>query len=230
MFSIKVVVDVFLSILTVVPNTLGLALIIMILSVVLGTILTLIQSNKVSVLYKFVALFISFMRGIPLIVLLYVTYYALPQIVVFIANLFNFKVDPNNIPPIFSVLFAYTLHKSAYQAENIKGALASLEFGQMEAAYSVGLTTFQAYIRIIFPQALIVAIPNLCNEYIGIIKALSLAFMVSVVDILAKAKLCSALNFKYIESYIAAALVYWILSITLTFIFSKFEIKLSKGR
>lgn len=230
MFSIQTVFDVFLSILTVVPNTLGLALVIMILSVAFGAVLALIRSYKVPILDKFVVIFISFMRGTPLLVQLYIAYYALPEGAVFVANLFNLKLDPNSVSPIFSVLFTYSLNLSAFQAENIRGALASVEFGQMEAAYSVGLTTFQAFIRIIFPQALIVAVPNLCNAYIGTIKALSLAFMVSVVDILAKAKICAALNFRYIESYVAAALVYWILCIILTYIFSKFEITLSKGR
>jgi len=73
-------------------------------------------------------------------------------------------------------------------------------------------------------------VPNFCNAYVGTIKALSLAFTVSVVDILAKAKLCSALNFRYIESYLAAALVYWMLCFILTSAFSKFERHLGKGR
>lgn len=230
MFDVKTVIDVFLSILTVVPNTLALALIIMILAITLGGILALIRNYEIPILNKVVIVYISFMRGTPLLVQLYIAYYALPQIAVFVGNLFNFKVNPNNISPILSVLIAYSLNSAAFQAENIRGALASVEFGQMEAAYSIGLTTFQAFVRIIFPQALIVAVPNFCNAYLSTIKALSLAFMVTVVDILAKAKLCSALNFKYIESYVAAALVYWVLCIILTYIFSKFEIALRKGR
>ncbi len=230
MFDVKTVVAVFFSILTVVPNTLGLALVIMVLAIIFGAILALIRAYKVPVLDKLVAIYISFMRGTPLLVQLYIVYYALPPFAVSLGNLFNRTVDPNNVSPIFAVLITYSLYMAAFQAENIKGALASVDFEQMEASYSIGLTTFQAFTRIIFPQALIVAVPNFCNAYVGTIKALSLAFTVAVVDILAQAKLCSALNFRYIESYLAATLVYWMLCVILTRIFSRFEIRLRKGR
>ena len=230
MFDVKTVADVFLSILTVVPGTMALALIIMILAVVLGVVIALIRIYRVPVLNRIAVIFISFMRGTPLLVQLYVAYYALPQIAVSIGGFFHTSVDPNSIPPIYSVLIAYSLCFAAFQSENIRGSLASVEYGQMEAAYSIGLTSFQAFYRIIFPQALIVAIPNFCNAYVGAIKALSLAFTVSVVDILAEAKLCSALNFRYIESYLAAALVYWMLCVILTTMFFRFERFLGKGR
>lgn len=230
MFSLKTVWDVFLSILTVVPGTLGLAFLIMVLGIALGAVFALIRIYKVRILNRIIVLYISFMRGTPQIVQLYIAYYALPEIIASVGNFFGAKIDPNNITPLIAVIVSYTLCLSAYQAENIRGALASVEFGQMEAAYSIGLTTFQAFKRVIFPQALIVAIPNFCSSYISTIKNLSLAFTVSVVDIMAKAKLESALNFRYIESYIAAALVYWILCFVLIRVFSKVEKSLRKGR
>ncbi len=230
MFSLQTVLDVFLSILTVVPGTLGLAFLIMVLGIALGAVFALIRIYKVRILNRITVVYISFMRGTPQIVQLYIAYYALPEIIASIGNFFGAKIDPNNVTPIIAVIVSFTLCLSAYQAENIRGALASVEFGQMEASYSIGLTTFQAFKRIIFPQALIVAIPNFCNSYISTIKNLSLAFTVSVVDILAKAKLESALNFRYIESYIAAALVYWILCFILIRVFSKVEKNLRKGR
>jgi len=230
MFDAKTSINAFLSNLTVVPATLGLALLIMILAIALGAVLALLQMYKVPLLGKVVTVFISFMRGTPLLVLLYIIYFSLPEIAASTGKLFNLTIDPNNVSPVFSVIISFSLYMSAFQAENIKGALVSVEYGQMEAAYSIGLTTFQAFVRIIFPQALIVAVPNFCNAYIGTIKSLSLAFTVGVVDILAKAKLNSALNFRYIESYVAAALVYWILCIVLTCIFSKLEIDLRRGR
>lgn len=230
MFSFKTVADVFLAILTVVPYTLGLALAIMMLAIAAGTVMAIIRARKIFFLNRLALLFISFMRGTPLLVQLYIIYYALPEIIAGIGRLAGFSIDPNNISPLFSVIITYSLYFSAFQAENIRGALASVELGQMEAAYSIGLTTLQVYLRIVFPQALVVAVPNFCNAYVGTIKALSLAFTVTVIDILAKAKLCSALNFRYIESYVAAALVYWVLCVILTRVFSRLERTLSKGR
>lgn len=228
-FDLKTAAEAFLSNWTVVPATMGLALLILILAVILGMVIALIRTYRIPVLNNIAAVFISFMRGTPLIVLLFIVYFSLPDIAVFLAGLLGLPADPNKVSPVYSVIITYSLYMSAFQSENIKGALASVERGQMEAAYSIGFKTSQALLRIVFPQALKVAVPNFCNAYIGVIKSLSLAFTVGFVDILAKAKLNSALNFRYIESYAAAALVYWILCIALTRIFRKLEADLRKN-
>ena len=223
MFDFKTVFDVFLAILTVVPKTLVLALFVTVVSILLGILMAMIRAYKVPVLYQLTGIIISYMRGTPMVVQLFITYYALPEIVASTAGLFNVAIDSNSVSPIYSVLVTFILCISAFQSEYIRGALLAVEFRQMEAAYSVGMTTFQALYRIVVPQALVVALPNLFNAYMRVIKGMSLAFLVGFVDILAKAKLESALNFKYIESYIAAVLVYWGLCIALTYIYRKTE-------
>ncbi len=229
-FDMKTAADAFVSNLTVIPATLGLALVILVLAIVLGMVLALIRLYKVPVLTNIATVFISFMRGVPLLVLLFIVYYSLPDFAASLGRLIHVTVDPNNVSPVYSVILTFSIYGSAFQAENIKGALLSVELGQMEAAYAVGMTTLQAFRRIIIPQALIVAVPNFCNAYVSTIKSLSLAFTVGVIDILAKAKLNAALNFRYIESYAAAALVYWILCIALTILFRKIEANLRRGR
>lgn len=213
MFDLNTVGNVFLSVLTVVPQTIGVAIIILLVSVFLGAVLAIIRQNNLPVLKSLASGYVSIMRGIPLVVLLYVVYYALPE-----------------IPPVYIILLTYSFYMAAFEAENIRGALSSVDKAQIEAASSIGLTAFQTVRRIILPQAFVVAMPNFCNGFLGIIKGLSLAFMVTFVDILAKAKLNAALNFRYIESFMAAALVYWITCIVLTAIFKLIEKHLAKGR
>lgn len=229
MFSIKVVFQDIVSILSVVPKTLFMALIILVFGIVIGALLTEIKLIKIPVLDKLVAVYISYVRGIPLIIHLYIAYYALPGIINTVDELIGVPYQ-NSLPPVLIVILAYSLYTSAVQSENIRAALLSVESGQFEAAYSIGLSRRQTMMRIIFPQALAVALPVFFNIYLGIIKGLSLAFTVAVVDILAQAKLCSALNFKYLESYVAAGAIYWALCGLLTLIFNKLEKKYYVGR
>lgn len=222
MFSINIVLEDIRAILAAVPKTLFMALIILVTGILIGSILAVIKLYKVPVLEKLVSIYLSYVRGIPLLVHLYIAYYALPKIIIRIAKVSGIPME-NKISPILIVVVAYSLYTSAVQSENIRAALLSVEFGQFEAAYSIGLKKLQTMRRIIFPQALQVAIPIFFNVYLGIIKGLSLAFTVAVVDILAQAKLCSALNFGYLESYVAAGAIYWALCGILTVLFNKLE-------
>jgi His/Glu/Gln/Arg/opine family amino acid ABC transporter permease subunit len=209
----------FLSILTAVPTTLAMACVILAAGILLGTFLAVLRLYRVPVFGKIVPLFVSYIRGIPLIVHLYIAWYALAAI---------FK--NTSLSPLFVLLVAYSIYSSAIQSENIRTALLSVDDGQFEAAYSVGFTKFQTLRRIVFPQALAVAVPIFFNMYLGTIKGLSLAFTVAVVDILAQAKICSAKNYGFLESYAAAALVYWALCAFLTVGFSRLEQHFSRGR
>jgi L-cystine transport system permease protein len=116
-------------------------------------------------------------------------------------------------------MITYALYLGPGQTENIRTAMNSVSKGQYEAGVCVGLTKGQTFRRIILPQALTVLLPVSLNSYLGTIKSMSLAFMVGVVDIMSRAKLCSALNFGYVEAYFAAAIVYWVLCLGLTGLF-----------
>lgn len=195
------------KILYAVPTTLGMAFVILLGGIVLGTAVAAGKTSGQKALTAISRIYISYIRGIPLIVHIYILYYLLPS----------------EISNVFVLIVAYTLYSAACQAENVRTAINSVPKGQYEAAYCVGMSKPQAFFRIILPQAMTVLLPILLNVYLGIIKGLSLAFTISVVDILAQAKLCSAENFAYIQAYLAAAVVYWGICIGLTAIFNKLE-------
>lgn len=185
----------------------------------IAIIIAVINTFKVKGLSQFCNLYISFFRGTPLLVQLFLLYYGLPQ-----------------IAPIFSSMDAYTasilglsLHFSAYMAEAIRGAISSIDKGQFEAAESLGLTQSQAFRKIILPQAMRVAIPSLMNNFIDLVKSTSLAFTLGVPEIMAKAQLEASSSFKYFEAFLAVALVYWGLVIAFTFIQKQLEKKLNKA-
>ncbi len=222
MIDIAIVFEDSKAILTVVPFTLGTAFAILCAAIVLGLLIAVIRINEVPVLKHIVHAFIHYTRGIPLIIHLYLAYYALPPVVNSVLGFFG-VTQSYEVSPLAVLLVAYSFYAAVGQSENIRGAFVSIEPGQWDASYSVGFTGWQAMQRIILPQGLTVAVPVFFNNYLNIIKGLSLAFTIGVTDILARAKLCSAENFSYLEAYISAALVYWGLCVLLGVVFRKIE-------
>lgn len=228
---VSVLQDSFFKILEAVPNTLLMALIIMVFGIILGTVIALIRIRKVKVLSGILTVFVAYIRGTPMIVQLFITYYSLPYLLSDLANkLLGMSLRPFDIPNLVTIYFCYILYAAGYQSETMRGALSSVESGQIEAAKSIGMTSGQSMKRVIFPQAMAVAIPSFFTYYLSTIKMLSLAFTLQVVDILAATKLYSALAERYSEPYISTAIIYWLISIVLTFVFNKMEQYFSKGK
>lgn len=229
LFKIDVLIDDIFGILTVVPKTLALALLILVLSTSLGAILALVQQYKIPLFTQMISLFQSFLRGTPMVVLLYLMYYALPQITHFLLSLVGIDFNPHSLEPVVTVIVTFSLTLSTFQSEIIRGSFLAVNYGQIEAAHSLGYSFFQTFWRVIVPQAVVEAIPDLMNSYMVILKALSLAFLVTVVDIFAQAKILGAMTFRYLEAFVAAAIIYWVICGTLTYFMNKYEMKLRKG-
>ena len=112
---------------------------------------------------------------------------------------------------LVAVAVVMSFNMGAFMSESIRGALLSVDEGQKEAAYSLGMTNFQLITRIIIPQAVRVALPPLFNDVINLIKMTSLAFMLGVPDIMGAAKIEGAKTFRYFEIYAAVMLIYWVI-------------------
>ncbi|UUZ97113.1 amino acid ABC transporter permease [Paenibacillus sp. P25] len=128
------------------------------------------------------------------------------------------------MPLITFVLIAFSLNSGAYMSEAIRSGILSVSSGQMEAAYSVGMTTAQGLRRVLIPQALMASLPNLLHKFIGLLHGSSLAFTISLVELNGKANIVATSNLKFLEAFIAAALIYW----GLTFLAEKLTALLEK--
>ncbi|MFC7365227.1 MULTISPECIES: amino acid ABC transporter permease [Bhargavaea] len=229
MFKFDVMAQDFIGILMVVPKTLLLAILILFLSTILGGVIALIQQYRIPVVVQVVKVFKSFLRGTPAVVLLYLMYYALPQIAHLLLKIVGVEFNPHNLNPVVVVIVTFSLTMSAFQSEIIRGAFMSVSEGQIEAAHSLGYNFMQTLSRVIMPQALMEALPDFLNSYMVIIKALSLAFLITVVDIFAQAKIMGAMSFRYLEAFVAAALIYWLISAILTALINRYELRLRKA-
>ena len=166
------------------------------------------------------------MRCTPSIVLLFLVYYGLPAL----ASIFAF--DLNDLSKIFFVVTAFSLSFGNVMSEIIRSSYLAVERGQYEAAVSVGLTRFDAFRRIILPQASVVALPNIINSILTLLKEGSLAYTIGLIDVMGKANLLIAMNYEAhaLETLLALSFIYWSISIIIENANGLLEQKLSKGR
>ncbi len=228
-FDISAIFDALLFISKAIPRTLGFAAITLLCGIALGGLIAWgrLQGNR---LYNAVcAIIVSFVRAVPLIVQIFLLYYSLPNILAGIYNaVTGAQIKPYDISPYIVAFVLFVIYNSIVQSENIRGALMSVPKGQYEAAVSVGLTRWQAYRRIIIPQALTVALPTFFTSYLHVVKMMALTFTIQVVDIFASADIFAALYSRRTEPYIADAIIYWVVCTVLTFVFAKWEKELRK--
>lgn len=209
------------------PMTLKLTVFATIFGIFFGFLIALCKINKVPVLQQICGVYVSFIRGVPLMVLLYMSYYGLPLITMAIDKKFGIHIDINSVSPFTFALVAFILQEAAYESEVIRAALLSVDRKETEAAKSIGMTGLQTLWRITIPQALVVAIPSFGNALTSLLKGTSLAFIISVMDLMGKAKVLGGRNFHYFEAYTCAALTYWFMCILLGFVFKHIEKKLN---
>lgn len=179
--------------------TLGMACWGLVFSLILAVVLALVRVYRLPLLDQLSQLYISFFRGTPLLVQLFLLYYGLPQIIPLFVGLDAFT----------AAVIGLSLHFAAYKAESIRAAIMGIDRSQREAGLSIGMTEMQAMRRIILPQATRVALPSLMNYFIDMIKSTSLAFTLGVAEIMAKAQMEASSSFKFFEAFLAVALIYW---------------------
>jgi L-cystine transport system permease protein len=199
------------------------------LSVFFGTILGFIlavakiTNNKIA--RNFAYAYTTALRCTPSIVLLFLTYYGLPVL------LESLEINLGNVDKSVFIVITFSLQFAAAMCEVIRTAYESVDKGQFEAAVSVGLNHVQAYTTIVFPQAFIVALPNIGNAFLALIKEGALAYTIGLIDVMGKATLIIAGNYNAhaLETYIALSIIYWVISIAVEYFFSRLENSLGKG-
>lgn len=196
-----------------VPIAIAIAIVAFILGALIGTAVALIKIYHVPVLEPLSVAYVSLFRGTPLMVQILLAYYGLPIVINNLCYLYGWDFNINNIPTIIFLFAVYSLNAGSYMAESIRAAILSVGRGQWEAGYSIGMNTPLLWRRVIFPQAIKVAIPNLGNSFISLTKETSLAFVVSVPDVMGQAKIIAGRSTRFFEAYIVAAIVYWIICI-----------------
>lgn len=185
------------------------------IAIVLGVLVCIFSISKQPLLNRIANLYITIIRGIPLMILALFLY---------------FGVIKNALPLLVSASLILGLNASAYMAEIFRAGIQAIDYGQMEAARSLGLSYAQTMRKIILPQAVKIMIPSLMNQFITTLKDTAILSAISVNELTMSAKTIIARNYKAFEMYSYAAILYIVLITLLTLLSKYVERRLSYDR
>lgn len=187
----------------------------MFFGLLLGFILALARLYGHTVFSWLARIYVSFFRGTPLLVQLFMIYYGLPQL--------GLELDP--LP---AALIGFSLNMAAYVCEILRAAIGSIDRGQWEAASSIGMTRAQTLRRVVLPQAARTALPPLGNSFISLVKDTALAATIQVPELFRQAQLITARTFEVFTMYLTAALIYWVLASVLAHLQNRLEERVNR--
>jgi len=198
-----------------VMNTIPLTIISFIIGIILAVLTALARISQVKLFQGIARVYVSAIRGTPLLVQLFIIFYGLPNIGV-------------TLDPFISAVIGFSLSVGAYASEIIRAAIISIPKGQWEAAYSIGMTYTQALKRIILPQATRVSIPPLSNSFISLVKDTSLASVVLVTEMFRRAQEIASTTYEFLLVYVEAALIYWVICFFLSILQGSLEKRMDR--
>ncbi|MBR1616404.1 MAG: amino acid ABC transporter permease [Treponema sp.] len=194
------------------------------LGFVLALLIATARIKRIPVLDQVLTVFISFERGTPLLVQMLVVYYALPIVL----KAF-FGIDSRRWEKIIFVDLALILNQGVFLGEIFRGAILSIPKGQREAAIACGFSEFDAFVKVVLPQAVRIALPSTALTLIGLFQETSLVFMIGVIDIIGRASALGATTGHSLESYLIVAAVFLLINFALTAITTRIDRKFAFG-
>lgn len=194
--------------------------------VLLGVLIALIRIKKVPLVNQIFSVYVSFMRGTPMLVQLMLIYFGLPS---FIDSVFGTNINREWNKVIFAYI-TFILNQGAFLSAIFYSAISAIPIGQLEAGYSVGLTGFQSFRRILLPQAVRIALPPFGSDLVGLFQNSSLVFLIGVTDIMGRAKTIGTATKHVIEAYAFVAVIYIVISLLIRFLFTLTNRRLDYGR
>jgi polar amino acid transport system permease protein len=189
-------------------------------SIVFATILALLGAmgrlSRNPYINGLASLYVSFVRGTPLIVQIYFIYLALPQVGIV-------------LPAIPAGIIALSFNYGAYMTEVFRAGIQAVPKGQREAAQSLGMREQQVMRRIVMPQAFRIVIPAIGNDFVAMLKDSSLISILAVEELLFRAQLVGRQNFRSLEALVIAAAIYWLLTIVFSSVQERLERRMARG-
>lgn len=210
-FDVAFFLKTFITALSGVPATILMTAGALIIAVPIALLVAITRVNGVPVLKQLGALYVSFVRGTPVIVQIFMMYSILPKLLKDFVDAKGLDIDIYAINPIWYAILILGINMATHFSEIFRSALLSVPKGQKEAAYAVGFTPVQTYVKFIIPQAFVIASPSFCTASMNLLKNTSLAFMISVMDITGKAKMAAGIGYRYLEAYLDIFIVYIII-------------------
>ena len=206
------------------PVTLLISFVAVFAGLFIGLLVALAKRSKFKVLRAIATVYVDVLRGTPLLVQVLILAYGVPQVIAAITgNQFNW----GNF--IWVGFIACGINSSAYMAEIIRSGLQAIDKGQTEAARSLGMNSFQTMRYIVVPQAFKIIVPAMGNEFITLIKETSILSVVGIRDITRMGTLWASQSFMSFQAYIGVAVVYLVMTLTLSRVVAYLERRMGQG-
>lgn len=219
-----------------IPVTLALSVIPLCIGIILGTLIAIARKFQIKFIGRAAEVIIPVVKGIPLVLHIFIMNFLILKPFDALAKWYSWADIFRFMDKTYIGIIAMSVYAVVVVSETMRSALLSVNDGQYEACYSVGLTKGQALRRVILPQAFPFAVPVLCNNFIGLIKGSSIVYLITVVDVMNGALTSAQINYRFLEAYIAAALIYWAmclavekLSVVLERHFKRYQIRLPES-
>ena len=193
--------------------TLKITAVALVFGTILGLVFALMKISRSKILQTIANLYITIIRGTPLIVQIMFLYFGITQLIV--------------LSGFWAGAIALAIHNGAYIAEIFRGAIQGIDRGQREASSSLGMTRAQSMRRIVFPQALKRSIPPLGNQFIITLKDSSLVYIISVPELFAMANREAAQSYQSLETFLVVGVYYLVLVMIFTYLLKLYENKLN---
>ncbi|MDR1364480.1 MAG: amino acid ABC transporter permease [Oscillospiraceae bacterium] len=184
---------------------------------IFGILIAIIKVSKFKILKLLARFYTSVFRGTPLLVQVFLIYFATPQI-------FNCDISSYN-----AAVIAFSFNSAAYISEILRGGIESIDRGQTEAAIALGVSRENAMLDIVFPQAIKNVLPALVNETIALLKESSLVSTIGMIDMMRAAQIAMNSTYLAFEPFLIVAILYYVLVMFFTFIASLLERRLKKS-
>jgi polar amino acid transport system permease protein len=188
--------------------TLQIAFVSIVIGLTVGTVLSLLEASKAFMFRYFVHGYITLFRGTPMLVQILFVYYSLPQMGVM-------------IDPFWAASLSIGLNSGAYISQIIKSGIQAVSYGQIEAAYTLGLNYFSTMRYIVLPQAFRIAMPSLGNEIITLVKDSSLASIIGVMELTKEASIIRSRTYDAFSILLAISIIYLLTTVILSYCMNK---------
>lgn len=199
------------------PKTLVLTFWSTLFALLLALLLGCVILSNTPVLKQLVIAVNTFIKGVPLAVQLLFCYYAVPFVAKWLGSIGIYDFNPRHIPYFPAAVTAIACNFGAYITDVVVSSVKAVDHGQIESAQSVGMTGLQTALHVVIPQAVVISLPSMTNYFIWLLKGTSLASLINVTEMLITAQISAADGYQYLEAYIDAALIYWVVCAAIEF-------------
>lgn len=224
-FSIERLISAFVQIIPYIGLTFHFWIVCVIGITIVALIIAAIRIKNIPVIQQITGIYISFMRGTPMLIQIFIVYWGLPILVQSL-----FKVNISRWDALVFAEIAVILNEAAFLSEDVRAAILAVPHVQKEAAYSIGMTESVAFIRIILPQAIRILIPSYGTRVLVTFQESSMLYLVGVADMVSRAKGIAKITGHTIEAFLSVTIIYIAMNLILKTIMNVVEKRMSYGR